>query len=369
LDQVGLLFIAWSAGYLPGALVGGMLLDRHSVRLVFSLAGLIMGCGIAALFLALSLHIALLLGLIVCAGVAGFGGGISESATNGIISTIYAQKRGVALNLFTLLYPISSAVISFVDGGLFFLFHNDPRPPLIFTGFVITIAVLASLFVRYEASNGSQILQQKGEGLDLKDDHKRSELLRMLLPVLMVMLLVTGMTATIRTWTPAYLHVTYGQTPALAAILSGVMNGMVIGFRLLASLVVAAIGTRRTILLSLTIAIGGLIGVLLSLNVVWGIIAITVTAIGLTPIVATFVALGNEYTERSFGSVTGLLFFVVGISNIICSWLFGVLLNRLGPLWAVIFCLASLLCGMGAIFFLRPSHMQTDKQSLPMQKG
>src|SRR5690242_13475042 len=64
LDQVGLLFVIWSIGYLPGVLVGGALLDRYGPRLVLCLALCLMGGSLVAILLGLSLHAAPLAGLL-----------------------------------------------------------------------------------------------------------------------------------------------------------------------------------------------------------------------------------------------------------------------------------------------------------------
>ncbi|HVB72266.1 MAG TPA: hypothetical protein VNE38_01810 [Ktedonobacteraceae bacterium] len=54
-----------------------------------------------------------------------------------------------------------------------------------------------------------------------------------------------------------------------------------------------------------------------------GTIALIVTAIGLTPLVATFLSIGNERAGGLFGSASGLLLFVTGISNVLCSGFLG----------------------------------------------
>ena len=51
-----------------------------------------------------------------------------DASTNGVISAAFANKRGMALNLFNLLYPLGGVVVVLIDAGLLRLFHNDPRP-------------------------------------------------------------------------------------------------------------------------------------------------------------------------------------------------------------------------------------------------
>src|SRR5437660_1259069 len=51
LDKIGLLLVAWSLGYLVGALIAGPLLDKYGTRLAFFVAVLLILSGLSALFL------------------------------------------------------------------------------------------------------------------------------------------------------------------------------------------------------------------------------------------------------------------------------------------------------------------------------
>src|SRR6266702_3059584 len=107
LSTAGLLYVTWSTGYLPGALVGGAMLDRYGPRRVLLGAALIVLCGMLCIYLGLLLPQRVPLGaLLVIAGLAGIGGGVIDASTNGVISAAFANKRGMALNLFNLLYPL-----------------------------------------------------------------------------------------------------------------------------------------------------------------------------------------------------------------------------------------------------------------------
>jgi fucose permease len=366
LEQVGLLFVVWLIGYLPGALIGGSLLDVHGPRTVFLAAFLFVLSGMSLLFLALAFHVSWFFGLLLCAGLAGVGGGTIDASANAFMSGLYPHKRGAALNLFTALYPLSAMLISLGDGVLLLLFHNDARPSLLL---MIGVAVFAFLLVFLlphapQRDEASPRFPKQQLLLPSSWFTQGKVIISLFLPVSIAILLTTGFTATIRTWTPAYLQVTYGQAPAFAALLSGFMNGLVLFFRLVVSLVVERIGTRATILLGLSVATGGLLAGLGSRsNVFIGTLALTVTAIGLTPLVATFMALGNERAAGKFsGSVTGFVLFIAGVSNVLWSWLFGVILNRAGSLWAIVSCLLPLICGILIVFKLRSSHETEEKK-------
>src|SRR5437660_3349257 len=54
LSITGLFYVVWSTGYLPGALVGGAMLDRYGPRRVLFVAALIILCGMLLIVLGVS---------------------------------------------------------------------------------------------------------------------------------------------------------------------------------------------------------------------------------------------------------------------------------------------------------------------------
>src|SRR5216683_6036233 len=93
LTTAGLLYVIWSTGYLPGALVGGAMLDRYGPRRVLLGAALIVLSGMLCIYLGLLQPQLVPLGaLLVIAGFAGIGGGVIDASTNGVISATYANR-------------------------------------------------------------------------------------------------------------------------------------------------------------------------------------------------------------------------------------------------------------------------------------
>jgi fucose permease len=355
LSIVGLFYVIWSTGYLPGALVGGAMLDRYGPGRVLFVAALIVLSGMLLILLGVSAiswkpfaPYVPVAALLVVAGLAGSGGGVIDATTNGLISSVYAQKRGSALNLFNLLYPLGGVCIALIDAGLLTLFHNDPRPPLIFTLCFIMIAMLSLTGIphRYMLETQTALTPEEGE-----EPRPSRSLLAILTPVIIVMMLTSGISSSTRAWTPAYLHVVYGQTPAIAAALSSVSWMLAASSRLGASILITRIGAWRMVMLGVTVSLIGLIGMTFSPNAPLATLAIALTSIGLSPIFATCLAIGSERAGRSPGAVAGILLFAAGISTVFCSWFFGFLLNGAGPLWAVGFCFVCMV--MGGLLALR----------------
>ena len=376
LTITGLFYVSWSTGYLPGALIGGSMLDRYGPRSVLVAALLIILCGLCAIFVGLLLpHSAPVIVLLVIAGLAGIGGGVIDATTNGLISAVYAERRGMALNLFNLLYPLGGLLVALIDAGLLRLFHNDPRPALIFTMCYAAGAMISLLGIPRGYRIGEEInrIGQEeyttgeeghtiGEEINrtgaIHDSGDRSSpsLVVVLAPVILVMIFTSGISSTVRAWAPAYLHVAYAQTPAIAAALSSITWALATGSRLGAAFLIVRIGSWRMVMLGVVLTLLGLAAVMLSPNAIIATLAIALTSIGLSPIFATCLAIGSERAGRSLGSVAGILLFVSGISTVFCGWFFGFLLNTVGPLWPVIFCFTFMTFGGAMALRLRPAH-------------
>jgi len=408
LTITGLFYVSWSTGYLPGALIGGSMLDRYGPRRVLVAALLIILCGLCAIFVGLLLpHSAPVIVLLVIAGLAGIGGGVIDATTNGLISAVYAERRGMALNLFNLLYPLGGLLVALIDAGLLRLFHNDPRPALIFTmcyaaGAMISLLGIprgyrigeeghtigqeeytigeeghtigeeryrsgeeinragASLAYAIDDTGGRIEINRAGASpaptIDDSGDRSSPSLVVVLAPVILVMIFTSGISSTVRAWAPAYLHVAYAQTPAIAAALSSITWALATGSRLGAAFLIVRIGSWRIVMLGVVLTLLGLAAVMLSPNAIIATLAIALTSIGLSPIFATCLAIGSERAGRSLGSVAGILLFVSGISTVFCGWFFGFLLNTVGPLWPVIFCFTFMTFGGAMALRLRPAH-------------
>lgn len=355
LVTAGLFYVVWSTGYLPGALVGGAMLDRYGPRRVLTGAILWVFGGMLCVFLGLlvprGLPVWVLLAVV---GLASMGGGVIDASTNGLISMTYVEKRGAALNLFNLLYPLGGVVVALVAAWLLTAFHNDPRPSLLFTlGFaLVALLSLPGLPARMHFD-----AEQREPGASQSETSRQDRPLVLLLaPVIAVMVLTSGISSSVRAWAPAYLHVAFAQTPAIAAVLSSITWAIAALSRLGAAGLILRIGAWRMVMLGILVSLCGLVALLFSPNAIVATLAIAVVSIGLSPLFATCLTIASEQAGRSLGSVAGLLLCTSGISTVFCSWLFGLLLNSAGPTWAVLFCLLFVLLGALMALRLRPKQ-------------
>jgi MFS family permease len=348
----GLFYVVWSTGYLPGALIGGAMLDLYGPRRVLFWASLIVLFGFFSIYVGLLVpHVAPVIALLAVAGLGGVGGGVIDASTNGLISAIYTERRGMALNLFNLLYPLGGVLVALTNAGLLKLFHNDPRPCFLFTMCFTVVAMISLLGIpaKYRIGDKSSIPRRSGKEESLS-------LVTILAPVIIVMMLTSGISSSVRAWTPAYLHVAYAQTPAIAAALSSITWILAACSRLGAAFLILRIGSWRLVMLGIGITLLGLVTIILSPNAIIATLAIALTSIGLSPIFATCLAIGSERAGRSFGSVAGILLFVSGISTVFSGWFFGFLLNMVGPIWPILYCFTLVSLGGLMALRLRPVH-------------
>lgn len=348
----GLFYVVWSTGYLPGALIGGAMLDLYGPRRVLFWASLIVLFGFFSIYVGLLVpHVAPVITLLAVAGLGGVGGGVIDASTNGLISAIYTGRRGMALNLFNLLYPLGGVLVALINAGLLKLFHNDPRPCFLFTMCFTVVAMISLLGIpaKYRIGDKSFVPGRSGK-------EESFSLVTILAPVIIVMMLTSGISSSVRAWTPAYLHVAYAQTPAIAAALSSITWILAACSRLGAAFLILRIGSWRLVMLGIGITLLGLVTIILSPNAVIATLAIALTSIGLSPIFATCLAIGSERAGRSFGSVAGILLFVSGISTVFSGWFFGFLLNMVGPLWPILYCFTLVSLGGLMALRLRPAH-------------
>jgi fucose permease len=364
LSLTGLFYVVWSTGYLPGALIGGAMLDWYGPLRVLLGASLIVLCGLFSIYIGLLLpHYVPVIALLVLAGLGGIGGGVIDATTNGLISAIYAERRGMALNMFNLLYPLGGVLVALTDAGLLRLFHNDPRPCFIFTLCFAIVAMISLLGVPGKYRLGDKAGGDRAGAIhEIRGENAGDSLppspslLTVLAPVILVMILTSGISSTVRAWTPAYLHVAYAQTPAIAAALSSITWALAASSRLGAAFLIMRLGSWCMVMLGVAVTLLGLIAMMLSPNAIAATLAIALTSIGLSPIFATCLAIGGERAGRSFGSVAGILLFVSGISTVFCGWFFGFLLNTVGPIWPVIFCFSFVTLGGLMALRLRPAR-------------
>ena len=273
-------------------------------------------------------------------------------------------------------------MVVLADAGLLKLFNNDPRPCFLFT-LCFTVGAMISLLgipAKYRIGDkSSQPLMSERKRLlpeepthvegrrkrphrspssipPLRGMEEPLSLVAILAPVIIVMMLTSGISSSVRAWTPAYLHVAYSQAPAIAAALSSITWILAACSRLGAAFLILRIGSWRLVMLGVVVTLLGLVAMMLSPNAIFATLAIALTSIGLSPIFATCLAIGSERAGRSFGAVAGILLFVSGISTVFSGWFFGFLLNTFGPLWSVVYCFTFVSLGGLMALRLRPAH-------------
>ncbi len=354
LSTTGLLYVLWAAGYLPGALLGGTLLDRYGPQRVLFWAAIAILVGISIVCLGIFLPRSISIGaLLVILALAGTGGGIIDATSNGLISAVFAEQRGRALSLFNLLYPLSGVVIALIVAWLLTAFHNNPLPPLLFTVGFIFVAMFSLLGIPRNFRLVSET--NLTNTTEHTKQHRQTSFYAILFPVIVVMMFTGGINSTLRTWAPAYLHVAFGQAPGIAAALSSITWIFSMLSRLVVAWLIIRVGSWRIAIFSILVALLGFALLLVSPNALIATLAIAITTIGLSPLFATCITIGSERVPGSPGRVSGILLFASGSCGVLFNWLFGLMLNANGATWAVSFCLIIVILGGLMTLRLRPT--------------
>lgn len=238
--------------------------------------------------------------------------------------------------------------MALVDAGLLAVFHNDPRPAFIFT---LAFAFIA-LFSLAAIPKGFRI---KHGTTNLKSTIKSIPPLPLLLaPVIIVMGLTGGVYICIYTWSATYMHIAFEQTAEVAAILTGpIWIADALG-RLGAAGLISRLGSWKITMFGIVIGLLGLLVLIFSSNTFVATIGFAIAIAGLGPIYGTSLTMAGERTERSLGSVTGILLFANELFSLFWIWLFGFLLHSSGPFWPVLLSLALVITSGLVALSLRP---------------
>ncbi len=355
-DTIGLLLAAWALSYLPGTLLGGMLFDRYGPRWVYVMALLLLLVGLMALYLGLLFRTTSFFVLLGCVGVAGIGGGIIDPISFSLIGGLFPEKRGSAMNLMSLLYPVGATLISLVDAVLFTLFPNDPRASLIFLVSYIAIVTISLLVVM----PGRYMVKRMSEADTLSAQQKPVLFSSALLLVILAAIFFGGLGVSFRNWIPTYLHLAYGQTPTTAAVFNGVISACSSILRLASSILIARLGSWRTLVMSAVVTLGAFIAVIFSPNLALVSMMMTVALFGSSSFNVLLISVGAERVGRSYGTVSGMLLFVMGLNTAFCGWFLGWLLSKAGPSWLMIFFIACTLVGGALVLCMRPTPKDSD---------
>lgn len=290
--QQGQLLLLLFLGMLLSDLTVGTLSDRFGRKWVLALSSLMVAASLTGLAVAASFSSAA--GLILLLGV---GGGGLNVAGNAIVSDVYVEQRGAAMNLAGAFYGLGALAVPlmfvFVEGVL------TPARVLWWTAAICAACGVLLALLRFPAPS-----------------HKSAFSLLQSLRVMrypgiwilaLLLLFQAGNEAAVAGWTSSFAGAAGHSPRAATTVLAAMWAAMVVG-RTLAGFVVAHLGKANTVLFSGLLGVVGC-GLLLAVHSL-GMLVLGAAVVGFSygPIFQTGLSVAADRYPKETGAVFGLMF-------------------------------------------------------------
>ncbi len=303
----GNIFFGEYLGFLIATLITGLLADRFGLKLVILLAGICLLVGVGG-YSSFQLPILLSISLFVI----GLGLGAFELGPNAVIVSLYHERKGLYLNLMSVLHGLGSMLAPLFAGWLFTL-NTSWRTIYRWDTILIAIFILLSIFLRFPKAD---------EKVELDFRHLPQIAFKGLLPWFYI---VIGLYVAAEIGLTSWL-VTFLQQMRDAAVTSSTQSlslffaTLTIG-RLIGGFFVHRVGYLRSVFFA---SIGGVICISIGL---FGpdqfSFFLPMTGLFFSIIFPTITAAASDLYHENINTILGVLFTFAGIGGLIGPWLVG----------------------------------------------
>jgi MFS family permease len=338
LAQQGELFSLLSIGLLVSSILVGPSLERWGARRVLVVGSAMVAAALVAFALARGFAAAAAAGLVL-----GFGGGWLSAASNALVSDVYAATRGRMLNLLGMFFGVGALFVPLLV-TLAFGHLSIPGTLLVCAG-VALVALVVCAAPAYPATHGSARFSFR-QFIEAAR-HPGVALLALLL------FFQGANEISFSGWTSTYIGL-IGWSPRLATIvLLGYWVVTILG-RLLSARAQAALGKGRLVVASATAATVGCL-VLLVPTAHFPVVSAGawLTAIALSAIFPTVLAVAGDWYGHRAGTVFGVLFSASNLGSIAAPWALGHVSQAYGVRIGMIVPLGGTLAVIACAWFLR----------------
>ena len=319
-DLAGAIVALYSLGGMM-AFIGGYISDKIGRGLVSSISLIIMG--ISSLMVSMSpsfylLGIALLL--------IGVGGGVFEAASNAMVSDLFTEKRGMAVNLLHVAWNIGSGFGPPLIAIVILLTGSWRLAYLVFLPLLFPLAV--SMYI------SSRNLEKPHSKRRL-DDSVLNILRRffVMLPITSIAIFIIGVELGLSSWLPSILY-DVGASLIEGGLTVGLFWGLMGVGRLVWAPFTDRLGYVKSLILS---SITGVISMgiaALPLSIHLKMVFWAISGFFFAPLYPTLIAWITALNPNAGGAYTGILFTFGTIGSFISTWLLGVIIKFYGTLIA-----------------------------------
>jgi MFS family permease len=322
-DIAGAVVALYSLGGML-AFIGGWISDKVGRGLISSISLTMMGVSSLMVSMSPSFY---LLGLSLL--LIGIGGGIFEAASNAMVSDLYIEKRGMAVNLLHIAWNIGSGfgppLIAFIilSTGSWRLAY------LVFLPLLFPLAV--SMYV------SSRNLEGKNPTRRL-EDNVQVTLRRFLimLPITSIAISIIAVELGLSSWLPSILY-DMGASLMEGGLTVGLFWGLMGVGRIVWALFTDRLGYLKSLLSSSTAGVFSISLAALPISIHLKMAFWAVSGFFFAPLYPTLIAWITALNPNAGGAYTGILFTFGTIGSFISTWLIGVIIKIWGAIVAQYF--------------------------------
>lgn len=299
----GNIFFGEYFGFVVATLITGILADRYGLKLVMLLAGIFLAIGVAGYS---SLSTASLLSASLF--IIGMGLGAFELGPNAIIVGLYHERKGLYLNLMSVMHGLGSTLAP-LFASLLFSFGSTWRTVYRWDLVLIGVLVLATILLRFPKSEEKAALDfQTVPRVAFRQD----------LPFYYsAMMVYVAAEIGLASWLVVYLQDARVVSVVTSNQFLALFFAMLMLGRLIGGFIVHRMGYLRSILFSSVLA-----SVCLALGIFTDFVFfIPLTGFFFSIIFPTFTASVSDTHHENLNTILGVLFTFSGIGGMLGPWL------------------------------------------------
>lgn len=299
----GNIFFGEYFGFVVATLITGILADRYGLKLVMLLAGIFLAIGVGGYS---SLNTASLLSASLF--IIGMGLGAFELGPNAIIVGLYHERKGLYLNLMSVMHGLGS-MLAPLGASMLFSLGASWRTVYRWDLALIAVLVLATIFLRFPKSEEKAALDfQTVPRVAFRHD----------LPLYYsAMLFYVAAEIGLASWLVVYLQDARGVSVATSNQALALFFGMLMLGRLIGGFIIHRLRYLRSILIAILLSV-----TTLALGIFTGMVFfIPLTGFFFSIIFPTFTASVSDTHHENLNTILGVLFTFSGIGGMIGPWL------------------------------------------------